>query len=473
MQKMFVILPNNCILANYVKMKIIHSKMIFRCLMASFLILMTQALASCMKDEETVSSSECAITSFSVGSISSQVTIKKYDSNGNATDTTVTRTITGSEILFNIDQVKGKIFTVNELPNWIDLTKVVPSFVSNGNVFGQVGIDSLYYVLSSGKDSINFTKPVSIVCVGYDGVSSKSYTVEMKKSSKDLYTMEWEESKSLLNMKGLEKVFKDASSTYVFGKDANGKNVYSFFRADIASSGEGEMPNADLDCSSVTEYDGNFYALDSDGCICCANPFEVGKEWKKVSEKKVQRLLGADSMRLYAFDGNAIIGTSDFSEWKEYGNADMDMLPESCLDINSYASKTNKDMAIVVMTGLTSKNAENGVAWYKVTSMDENIDQDWSYIQVTKDNKYGLPLLANLSVARSKGALYAIGAKNGAYECFYKSDDNGITWHALSLSSYPLPEGLSIEGGRAVLLGSDDCLWIMQENGNVWEAMTL
>lgn len=476
MQKLFVILPNNCILANYVKMKTAYTKIIFRCLMASFVILMSQALESCMKDEEVITSPECAITSFSVGSITSQVTIKKYDANGNATDTVVSRTIGGSEIFFNIDHLNGKITSVDALPKWANLEKVVPSFGSTGNVLAKIGTDSLYYMISSGSDSINFTKPVEFICVAYNGASTKKYTVEIRKSESDLTIMEWTKSASRVDLKGMSKIFyTDTNDMFVFSKNAEGKNIVNCTSTVLGTTETKsfEMPKSDLDCNSVLMFNNKFYALDSEGHIYCASPSEADKAWNLASDKTIERLLCIDNLRLYAYDGTAIVGTSDMNTWNEYGKADLDMLPESSINTAIYRTRINSSISDVVMIGHTSKNANNCVAWYKQSSKEVMNDQNWAYIQITPDNAFGLPKLENLSMARSKGALYAIGTINDSYECFYRSNDNGITWHKLDLEKYTLPKELNAENGKAILMGSDDKLWIYQEDGTVWEANTL
>ena len=92
----------------------------------------------------------------------------------------------------------------------------------------------------------------------------------------------------------------------------------------------------------------------------------------------------------------------------------------------------------------------------------------WSYIQITPDNTYGLPRLGKLSVTLYEGNLYAIGTEDGSYQHIYCSKDNGITWHKLS-QQYPLPADLKAEDGRAILTAVGSRLWLIQENGKIWQ----
>ena len=72
------------------------------------------------------------------------------------------------------------------------------------------------------------------------------------------------------------------------------------------------------------------------------------------------------------------------------------------------------------------------------------------------------------SVTKYNGALYAIGVEDDAYGELYRSDDNGITWHPQS-KKYPMPTDLKPTNGVASIVAVDKNLWIIQENGKVWQ----
>ena len=71
-------------------------------------------------------------------------------------------------------------------------------------------------------------------------------------------------------------------------------------------------------------------------------------------------------------------------------------------------------------------------------------------------------------MTRYDGALFAIGTTEGKYEYLYRSDDCGITWYPQT-QLYPLPEELDATNGIASIVAVNNQLWIIQENGNVWE----
>ena len=430
------------------------------------LLMALPMLVACVKDQEMEVSSKCAILSFSVGNITSLVTTKTYDSNGNTTDTVVKRVMSGSDIHFNIDQVNGRIYTVDSLPKWIDLSRVVPSFSCYGNVFGKVvDGDDLYYGITSGTDSIDFSKTVELMCVSTDGMASKAYTVNIYRHKSNTDTLEWKPVTSDLAVSGLSKTFSTGGKVFAFAKNADGVNVAAC--ADVDSPSAWEVTTVPVDCGSVVWFGGAFYGLSEDGYIYKSAPEQLMSAWDKASDMQAERLLAADDYYIYVYDGVAIIGSTDLNTWTEQGSADIDMLPETAINSCHYASRTNSALQMVVMTGTTSHNNKNGVSWYKVSSLDSNTNQRWSYIRVTADNSYGLPLLGNLSVTLYDGALYAIGTEDNRYKTIYRSDDNGITWHGQT-KKYLMPLDLDSANGAASIVAVGEEMWIIQENGQIW-----
>ncbi len=425
-------------------------------------------ITACISDKENASSQECAIISFAVGNISSPVVEKKYDSKGNATDTIITKTIGGNEIFFNIDQVNGRIYNIDSLPNWVSLKAVVPSFSSYGSVYLEIpDEENLYYLLTSGKDSVNFTQPIKLLCEANDKKSTRFYTVELNKHVTNIDTLEWKKSQSNLTISELSKVLVNDEKVFTFGKNANGESVVTWAKTDDATTWSSPV-TIPVEGASVVLFDSQFYGLDIEGYLYKANPDEGAATWMKASDRKVKRLLGADGFRLYAYDGDAIIGSSDLNSWTEEGMTNLDMLPESCINTTSYTTSTNQKIEAAVMTGLSSNNDEYAVVWYKVSSIDANTNQAWAYIQVTEDNMYGLPALSNLSTTYYHNALWAMGIIDGLYDYFYRSDDNGITWH-MQVEKYLKPEDLDPANGAASLVAVGRKLWIVQENGNIWQ----
>jgi hypothetical protein len=416
---------------------------------------------SCISDSETETSPECAVIAFSVADISSSVTVKKSD----GTDTVVTRTIDSGDIYFNIDQNNGLIYNVDSLPVWVDLTKVVPTFSCYGYLFGQINAannDSLYYYITSGSDSIDFSKPLNVRVVSTDGTSPKDYVINIRKSAYYSDTIVWNSYVIDTDFKFKSRALTLNSNAYMFYETPDGNSRVAISENGMAWNGKDTIC---VNYSSVLIYKNKFYGLDSYGYIYSS---EDAQTWNKVSEKNVNMLLASDGMNLYAFDGTNIIGTSDFESWTDCGAEDLDNLPTRCMYSFSYISKTNSSMEIALMGGLSENNELNSVSWYKVTSADSFINQKWGYMYPTEENEHSFPYLEELSVVRYGSDLYAIGQNNGSYKNLYRSTDNGIGWW--TLDEYPLPDNINTVEGNARMMVVGDELWIVRGT-KIWKGV--
>lgn len=419
-------------------------------------------LVSCLKTE-TVSSSECAITAFSVGDIKTGVTVYKSDGK----DTVITKTITGSTIKFNIDQVNGIITTVDSVANWISLEKVCPTFTANGKVYAQFE-DGIYYQLTSGSDSLDFSKPINVTSVGYDGISAKKYVVSIKKSAYSTDTLVWNKESYKFSVNTDFKTFYYKNQVCATFKDADGKvkMTTSTGNENLSTWSEPKViEGADIDYQSVTVYKDNLYAMGTDGLLYKIEDYVS----TKIYDFPSGRILTADDQYFYVTEGEDIMSTEGFGIWTKVKNADSDMLPTKCINSFCYTSRSNSNIIISMMNGITDDNT--AVSWYKVTSPDYETNQKWMYIQVTDDNPYSLPKFKHMSSCMLNGSLFAIGIEDesNAYKYIYRSDDNGITWK--NYDKYPLPVELSAADGMAELVAFNDKLWIIQKGGKVWSGV--
>ena len=437
------------------------------------LLLLTVLTASCLRDKETVSTPECSITSFSIGSISSQVAVKKSD----GTDTTITRSITGSTIKFNIDQLNGLIYNVDTLPKWTDVTKICPSFTVSGTAYARLDADSIYYQMTSGSDSIDFTNPIQILVLAYDGMSQKEYTAKITLAATDQDTLVWDNvDAGNIVFSNKKKALFNGGKIYVFSENAEGNTQVATLSTTTAESRWSSQTDftseAKIDYSSVLIYKDCFYGLGTDRNIYKSTGTDAST-WTKMTENgNIDCLLASDAFRIYAVKGDKIVSTTDFSDWAETETSDFEYIPRTCINCNTYTSKTNGNIQIAVMTGIASTSASQAVSWYKVSAEDAGTDQNWMYIGHSGNNLYNMPSFTDMSATRYDGQLYAIGTEtvDGAsqYRYLYCSPDNGIAWQPQK-SKYPLPEALNASNGTAQMVSDGTHLWIIQNGTHVWK----
>lgn len=430
------------------------------------LAVMATLATSCMKDDDEIQSSpECVITKFTVGDIDTEVSIKL----ASGKDTIVTRTIGGSSVAFNIDQINNKIYSVDSLPSWVDISGVIPTVNSTGYVYIKEGDETDFHQFASGTDSVDFTKPVKFLIIATDGVSTKEYTAQIFKKDSEADSLAWKAVEGAdLQLEGAHRTLTLADRIYVFSESEGQAIVTS---SSFLSEGASWRKPAQLTCeqgsvdwNSVVAYNGYLYALNTEGHICRSTNDERGETWSVVSDRVFARLLGTDELYLYACDESGIWGSADLQNWAECGSSDLDMLPETNIATVSYVSKTNSAMRNAVMCGLTSANSDNAVVWYKVSSANESINQKWNYVQVAADNVYACPKLDNLSIICHNAEMYAIGGNNAG---IYVSADNGISWH-LQTKKKLLPAEVTGQSTPASMVAGNGYLWLIQSGGKVW-----
>ena len=430
------------------------------------LAVMAALATSCMKDDDEIQSSpECVITKFTVGDIDTEVSIKL----ASGKDTIVTRTIGGSSVAFNIDQINNKIYSVDSLPSWVDISGVIPTINSTGYVYIKEGDETDFHQFVSGTDSVDFTKQVKFLVIATDGVSTKEYTAQIFKKDSEADSLAWKTVDGAdLQLEGAHRTLTLADRIYVFSESEGQAIVTS---SSFLSEGASWRKPAQLTCeqgsvdwNSVVAYNGYLYALNTEGHICRSTNDERGETWSVVSDRVFTQLLGTDELYLYACDESGIWGSADLQNWAECGSSDLDMLPETNIATVSYVSKTNPAMRNAVMCGLTSVNSDNAVVWYKVSSANESINQKWNYVQVAADNVYACPKLDNLSIICHNAEMYAIGGNNAG---IYVSADNGISWH-LQTKKKLLPAEVTGQSTPASMVAGNGYLWLIQSGGKVW-----
>ena len=409
-------------------------------------------VSSCIKDDEVENSPTCVITSIAVNDITTYLTTKASD----GTDSLYTRTISGSNVKFNIDQINGRIYSIDSLPSWTNLKRVVASFSYVGELYAMWGADSTYYPISNGKDSLDLSTPLDLLVIATDGISSKHYTAVIYRYTANADSLLWTGPDYFdFQPTSNPKLIAANDQLYLFA-DQNGKPSMSY--RDVDSSLWHSYPEltttaTHLDCQSVQYYNGKFYALDTDGTIYASTD---GMTWDAASTRTVQKLLAADRFFLYAFDGSQIIATTDLNTWTANGSRHLDMLPEQFITSTAYNTRTNSSLQVNVMAGVASQNVDNAVVWYKIAAKEQASNQQWDYITVSSENQYPLPALNNLAIFHYNDALYALGGDN---KTFYKSDDNGITWRQVTEYQFP-PTSLKANKPVSIAVSGDHIIMI-------------
>lgn len=448
----------------------------------SFYILATFVVAmfmvSCIDDSETSGSPQCAITAFTVADIPCYRTVKT----SNGTDSVLKVSMSGSGIYFNIDQVNNRIYNVDSLPYWVDLSKIVPTVTCLGNVYVS-GNDEPFHAFNNGTDTIDFTKNIRFMVVAYDGYSTKTYKADINLASHDADSLYWTANANAAPLQGKHRsvaynnrlyVFAEGNgSPFVISSDANSNNlIWSNPQALTGAAGT-------IDYASVITYRDHFYALDENGVIYKSSAESNASVWEKASDKHMKTLLAADNYYFYGYDGEAIWSTQDFVEWSVNGYESLNHLPTHPLSYAAYNLKTNPLLQNVVVMGTTEAIPgvleSDVVVWFKLAANSPELDEDWGYIDSTPT--HSMPSLNHVQMIYYYGQLMAFGgaevkatSTEKAYDMIYTSNDNGITWHEHN-TKLGLPADLLGYAGQVSAAVANGKIWLVRDDGKVWSGI--
>ena len=442
----------------------------------TLMTLLALAVSSCLKDKEVSTSPWCAITSFTVGNITTYFTTKTADG---LNDSVYSRVIDGGTIHFNIDQKNGVIESVDSIVNWANISRVVPTVTYQGYIYCKQRGSDTYFSFSSGTDSVDFTQDVEFLMVSTDEVNTRIYKAKLNKAVLVSDSLYWKDCSSTgLTLAGLHRTVVMGNDIYVFAEGGGTPTVTSLATTDKTATWTApqNLTGSDgvIDYRSVTVFKGQFYALNDAGKLYCSDATSGGSVWTEatMTDATLDRLLCADDNYLYAFDGTSIVQSPD---WSRNGTDHIDQLPVSPVASAAYTSRTNTKLQHVVMLGLPATVDTYANVWYKISSADKDQNQAWDYVPVLSDNDYGLPAMQNMTMLYFSGQLLAFGgalATDGetkdAFRYIYASRDNGLTWHPYT-SSVMLPKELNEAPALAVsaaVVGEE--LWLIQSGGRVW-----
>lgn len=164
---MFLILH----LINFIIVRMFSQKFVVSIPCLSLFACMAFLFTSCLNDDEESLSSDAAIYKFYLIDNDSIEGLSDYR--------------------FTIDQVNNRIFNQDSLPYHSDVTHLVPSVTFFATPKGWLFNDSLTW---NGKDSLDFSSPLTLTIFSSDGSSSKKYTITVNVHQVDPEAMVWTKS---------------------------------------------------------------------------------------------------------------------------------------------------------------------------------------------------------------------------------------------------------------------------------------
>ena len=155
----------------------------------SLAVLSVLLICSCKDDDEVVLSTDCYISSFTLGNVKRQITTV----NSAGRDTTYTISYSALYFPMTVNQLDGTIANKDSLPVNSDVKAVLATVESSGTVvYKKVSEGEDAWKAYSTSDSIDFTSPLTFRVYSPDYSASRDYTLQVNVHQQDGEVFSWE-----------------------------------------------------------------------------------------------------------------------------------------------------------------------------------------------------------------------------------------------------------------------------------------
>ena len=428
-------------------------------------------ISSCLDSDvvEFEYSSNASITAFSI----TDSIVTRYPAVVNGKDTTLSKSVVGSNYPFIINQSEGLIYNPDSLPVGTDISKVVVDITADTQgIYIVAETDSIW----EETDSLNFEKPIQFKVLAEIGSFGRAYTAKINVHQQEPDSLNWtkmdanfpktiQKQKAVYANNGIY-VFAEGNGQVVMTETTDGKNWSEPTSIDIPTQ---------ADYSSVMACGNQFYILADNELYTSTN----GLQWTKVeSTQKIARLLAnIHTEHNHKFIGvdseNYYIESEDGIVWSRHETMPAEF-PVNQTSFVSYALDTNEQLERIVLIG------DNGIATDTITNVWTTLNTETSWTELLiEDPDYACPKLNNSQLIQYNDQLYLFGGPgqhNGklqAFERIYASKDNGISWEAITKKvMFPQEFNTLYEkagGNYSCVVDDQQFIWIMwSQTGEVW-----
>lgn len=431
-------------------------KKLLHTLLLSAIALSTLSLGSCLTnsdDDNIVTYSDCAITSFSLGSLKRTY----HTTSSTGADSTYVGTYTPTTYYFTIDQYRHEIYNTDSLPAGTDSTKVLLNVSTRNGGYVYVkstASDSIFYLNST--DSIDFTtNPRQLCVISTDGTSSVLYKVKINIHKELPQKMTWNAPYTAEALKdGVQSIAELGNSLFVKSGSAicstaiNGGKTWSSLSGGDSASG-------------IASHNGYIYSTDGKGNLIRTTDCTSWETVSTTAPLGISKVLGSSAGKLYAIANDAAGNSPLVSIDTETGTATL----EEFLDPASanYIAGVNSVCPAQDGKGTTIigniTNADGSLSTFVLYKAENTASpQKWMILS----NTYGQNLPASYTEAVSYGK-YLVALSGGK---FYTSLDYGRSWQ----TRYYIyaPSALSKDAVSHIFADSRGTLWIFAPEGQVF-----
>lgn len=437
------------------------------------------SLVSCLdtNDGDYVYTDDSAVTAFSVTSAKKAVHVKA----SNGADSVYTTSVKLSAYKFVIDQQRCVIYNPDSLPYGVDPTKLIVSansLNSGSLVLKSMTSDSLSYL--STTDSLDFSKPRELQVYSLSGAAVRKYEVRVNVHQEPADKFNWTKlpnPTAFTSANGVKSFVvttaSGATRRFLLASDGTTTTVY---RADGDNAWTAATPNFNHTLAAETYRSA---AVKHDTLFVCDNGVVMattdGETWTQQAtvEAGVARIIAANPIRLYAYNNEGVMVSSDDSgkTWKAAGmDESATLLPNGDITYATLPLTTNANAFRTLLIGSVPEASTTAFSiWGKIdegAAYSEN--QPWMFYDHNTLNRHELSLMQNFSAFTYDGKIMMVGNDERVYlPNFYGSRDGGITWEADTVITSPL--GFFVTGPYTVSVDKDNFIWFVSgKTGETW-----
>lgn len=433
-------------------------------------LLMQGVAVSCLDDNEYTYSDEANIMSFSIGDIETVIV------NG---DDTTTFVVEGEDVSFTIDQIGRRIYNNDSLPYQTDVRKVTTSINSTAQYITYIlpdrnGEDSV--CLWSSSDSLNMASPLSLTVYAPSGLYSRIYEVRLNVHQVDPDSLTWQKMEGTgypgMQISGKQKAVCWEGRVFVFADKEPQVEVTSTedgrtWTALVSLNGL----DAKADYSSVLAFQGRLWLIAGNEVYSSSN----GVDWRK-EPVHATGLVAAFSHKLIAVDNGefieGVLSDGTDLQWNRSGSLVPEHFPDGGYAFALSPLKTNYAIEQLILLG----KEDDGAVDADSTAIWASYSDDNRWIRYETESNH-CPNLSDMGMISYDDALYVFGGKGRldgeeqeAFQYFYESRDDGLTWKPVEEHFMFPRELVGMAQSFSYVVDSEHYIWIMPSgNAAFWK----
>ncbi|MBR1593217.1 MAG: hypothetical protein IJ659_09485 [Alloprevotella sp.] len=439
---------------------------------ALLLLCTTLFAGSCAGSDDNTyeTSGSCIITAVQLGSLVRTLHTTAAD----GSDSTYTVTVQGTDYPLTIDQLRGTICNLDSLPVGTDVSRTVLATLTAS---GSVSIKSLATgedTLFVASDSTDFSQTRFVTAYATDGVSRRTYAVELR------VHREWADS-TTWTLGGRHEALETLSAgsgcvedgvLHAFARLAQGP---AHLTTPALSPGSGwsvqAVGNGNLDVRSVRRMGSKWYALAAGQLVASDNGSDWSSEGLQATSYTALAAAATASGILVATDGENFFSSTDGGASWTQDERESGALPQAGISGTVLTSEADPTLERAYVIGTRDGQTE---LWCRTLDSTGRSSQPWMHITTSRDADKACPLLDNYTLLPYDGGLLLLGEAAGDLSVPVVSYDGGRTWQRNVLKRPAAASAKAVcaaagTGGQVyLLLGGEGQLWYGHVNRLGW-----